>query len=206
MIRNDEEYAEVLRQLQELFAERRREAGLRRVSGGSASRDKEGGISISAAADNRERKRDRNIGRGIRKRNTKAEGEMAELAYMYMAGKNGIRSAKPYGDSLPFDQIAITPEIYDLYKVQVRCTAHHKNLIYAVSLMKAGGTTHYQPHEFDYLAALLVPEDAWYIIPFAELPATNEVYLHPRLQPGQAGGRCDKFRSRWDLLRTARRS
>ena len=185
----------VLEQLRELYAEQEEKT----------PQYQERGISISASADEAsepaKKKRNRKIGRGILKQNTKSTGELAELAYMYVAGKNGIANAKPYGDSLPFDQIAITPGLYHLHKVQVRCTAHSKNFIYAVSLMKSGGTKRYEPHEFDFLAALILPEDAWYIIPYEELPPTNEVYLHPRLQPGQVLGRCDAFRDRWDLLK-----
>lgn len=64
MIRNDQEYAEVLRQLQELFAEREREAELRRLLGQD---DEDKGVSISAAAERPEKKRNRRIGRGIAK-------------------------------------------------------------------------------------------------------------------------------------------
>lgn len=226
-IRNEEEYREVLARLREIFEERERQTEFRRLLG----YDEERGISISAVADDgaekprpsqekartghpassdeepppKKKARRRNVGRGIPKRNTKQEGELSEFAAAWMAGKRGIRSAKPHGDSLPFDLIGITGEEYELSKLQVRCTAHHKNFIYAVSLMKSAGTKRYEPHDFDFLVAYIVPEERWYVIPYADLPPTNEVYLHPRAQSDAERNVWDAYQDRWDLIGNFRR-
>lgn len=153
MVRNDQEYAEILRQLQELFAEQEAEAEVRRLLG----QDEEKGISISAAAEKpskpKRHRPNRPYGRGFPVQEAKKQGELAELAWQWMAGKNGIWSAKPHGDTLPFDQVAITGKRYDLHKVQVRCTARHENYIYPVSLLKGSRSKRYEPHDFDFLAA-----------------------------------------------------
>jgi hypothetical protein len=131
-------------------------------------------------------------------RTAKQVGELAELAFAYMAGKMGIGSAKPHGDSLPFDQIAIS-KTFALHKVQVKCTSYEEDGIYR-SCLDRGGTRPYKAGDFDYLACLIVPLDRWYIIPFKEIEGLSSVGFRPHATRDAERGPFDHYYNRWDFL------
>lgn len=156
------------------------------------------GLTISASAD------DNNDLEGWQKppgMPPKELGELAEQACSLMAAKKRIAMAKPYGETLPFDLVAIPRrKPYPLFKVQVRCCAFHDNFVYHLHLRKNSGRDPFEPGDFDYMAALLIPDAAWYIIPFRALPKTVFTTLHPRQPNKSKWGKLDQYRDRWDFL------
>ena len=61
----------------------------------------------------------------------------------------------------------------------------------------------YRRREFDFLAAYVIPEDLWYIIP-ARLVITGRMSLIS-LTPSMPGHKYEPYREAWDLLRRGRR-
>lgn len=190
------QYQEILLRLQELH-QRRLLAGERDEN----AMEEPGGITICAAAEDEELARNPRI--QVPSRAAKEEGALAELAYVLRAGKFGIRNARPDGDILPFDRIAIWKKEkgFRLRTVQVRCTLHrHTKNTYTLNITHCAGKP-YDPGDFDYLAALVVPVDAWYIIPFKYLPpGGTHITLHPCAPSLKGFDRYDRWLSRWDLL------
>lgn len=127
-------------------------------------------------------------------------GELAEQACSLIAGKKRIATAKPYGETLPFDLVAIPRrKPYPMFKLQVRCVAYHQDFVYHLHVRKNSGKDPYEKGDFDFMVALLIPDAAWYVIPFRALPKTAFAKLHPREGRNATSG-LDRFRNRWDLL------
>jgi hypothetical protein len=140
-------------------------------------------------------------GYGIPQRTRKEEGELAELAFSYAANKNGVKTAKPEGETFPFDRISIWRHAggFTLRTVQVKCTsAGDANGSYVLNVARQSGP--YLPGDFDFVAGLVVPVDAWYIIPLHALRNRTAVTLHPQCLRPEDGGDCDRYRGRWELL------
>jgi hypothetical protein len=57
----------------------------------------------------------------------------------------------------------------------------------------------YPPGSFDFLAAYIVFEDAWYIIPEAEILGMKSVSLHTN----NSHSKYEKYRENWELLERA---
>ena len=93
----------------------------------------------------------------------KLRGEWAESVFMARAGEHGLAVSKPWGDSRSFDCVVGRPGKF--VAVQVKCTVAKlesgKGYICSVcSSHKA-----YRAGAFDFVAAYVVLEDLWYIIP-----------------------------------------
>jgi hypothetical protein len=58
----------------------------------------------------------------------------------------------------------------------------------------------YEGDPFDFLAAYLIPEDVWYIIPAEKIQGQGSIALYPRLKKSKYG----KYKEAWRLLRKAR--
>ncbi len=155
------------------------------------------GLSISAAADSN----DLSAWSKPPGMSPKELGELAEQACALMAAQKRIATAKPYGETLPFDLVAIPRrKPFPLFKLQVRCCAYHQNSIYHLHLRKNSGRDPFQKGDFDFMVALLIPAAAWYIIPFRALPRTVFSALHPAETRKSKFGPLDRYRNRWDLL------
>lgn len=161
---------------------------------------------ISAVADEPDEKERERLER-LAKLNRMELGDLGERAFEYVAGEHRIATAVPRSQGLPLDVIAIVRRKgYPVWKVQVRCVAYREYQRYSVSLRKVHGKRKvggepYERGDFDFFAVWIVPEDAWYIIPFDELPMKRTaISLHPRAKSKKELGRLDRFRDRWDLL------
>jgi len=80
--------------------------------------------------------------------------------------------------------------------VQIKSTTFFHKGGYTVNIDRLGHF--YQPGDFDFLAVLVIPEDAWYIIPFSHIDGFRTLQLHSR-KPNRAN-RFNRFLERWDLI------
>src|ERR1700732_5344504 len=97
-------------------------------------------------------------------KNCKRRGKWSELQFMARAAKNGLRLAKPWGDSSRYDVVVETGGHF--VRVQVKSTANRQpNGGYVCGVHPCPGSQLYQRGDFDFLAAYLIPEDVWFIIP-----------------------------------------
>lgn len=129
-------------------------------------------------------------------------GDLGERAFEMMAAEHRIASARPTTAGLPLDVVTIARRTgYPIWKVQVRGISTRVFNTYHVGLRRAHSRP-YQPGDFDFFAAWIIPEDAWYIIPFSKLPMKlTAFHLHPHAKSKKKLGPLDRFRDRWDLLK-----
>ncbi|MGH9651377.1 MAG: group I intron-associated PD-(D/E)XK endonuclease [Terriglobales bacterium] len=136
-------------------------------------------------------------------RHPKKQGEWAELAFMTRAAALGLNVSKPWGDSARYDFIV---EFRGrIFRVQVKSTARpHRQRsrpTRAYCINSATGSNRqltYTRADADFLAAYIVPEDLWYIIPVRAILGRRTLRLsphHPRRR-----GRYEKYQEAWSLL------
>ncbi len=129
----------------------------------------------------------------------KRRGELAEARFLCDAASHGLIVAKPWGDSLPFDFLV---GLTRFHRVQVKSASSRHCRGYHLSCFRPADRQPYSPDEIDFLAALIVPERAWYLIPVQELGRRKTLVLFPRqpLSLGRPAGRFEKYREAWSLL------
>ena len=125
----------------------------------------------------------------------KRRGEWAEIRFLGRAADLGLSVSKPYGDSDPYD--FVVDSAGRLSRVQVKATAFRDSRWrngYTCPVTSPLGRP-YSPEEVDFVAAYVIPEDVWYIIPVEEITTTT-VSLDPRSR----SNKYRRYREAWDLL------
>ena len=129
----------------------------------------------------------------------KVIGEWVEMKFMVRAAESGLLVSKPFGDSARFDFVVGCSR--RLHRVQVRGTSFFANgRAYLVSLQHGKPALPYSASDFEFLAAFVMPFEAWYIIPMTIIPdGKRTVTLYPHQRHSEAP--LEKFREAWRLLR-----
>ncbi len=130
-----------------------------------------------------------------RNRNRKWMGEVAESAFLYKAAQMGLTVAKPWGDSSRYDFIVDSGK--ELLRVQVKSTGCLCEERYAISAHGCNPRESYGVDEIDFLVALVVLENAWYVIPVKAFAPRRHLWLYPR---GEHAGQYEQYREAWELL------
>ncbi len=88
-----------------------------------------------------------------------------------------------------------------LWRVQVKCTTHLVEGFYHLAAHRhaSGRAVPYLPGEIDFLAAYVLPEDTWYIIPLGAFVGRTSLLFRRRDDPRP--GLYDAYREAWELLR-----
>jgi len=134
----------------------------------------------------------------MKKQTYKLQGELVELRFLIRAAKLGLCVAKPWGDSAPYDFLVESGGA--IFRVQVKSTRfRHARTKAFVCVTRRQGKP-YSSKEVDFIAAYVVPDDAWYIIPISA--ARREVSLNPRFRRNKYR----RYREAWDLLIPERRN
>ena len=139
----------------------------------------------------------------------KRDGEHAEAAFLERATHHRLAVAKPWGDSDRYD--FIVDGGHRFWRVQVKSTSHQIAGRYGYPFMahsweRGSHKRIYTPGEIDILAAYIVPERLWYIIPIQVLEGilSFTLFCHQRA-PGRGGAHrahnFDQYREAWHLLR-----
>lgn len=129
----------------------------------------------------------------------KRRGEAAEAAFLGRALNLGLSLAKPWGDSSPFDFIVIGKR--RLHRVQVKSvrTRNPRHASYHVGVGRGQRQKHaYTAREIDFLAVLVGPLGAWYIIPVRALDGRKTLRLGSR--HAQSRRLFEPYREAWSLL------
>ena len=133
--------------------------------------------------------------------NRKQQGEWVELQFMARAAANGFTVTKPWGDSVRYD-FAVELE-GKFQRVQVKSTASRDGDSYACNTVWSapqGRNRKYSPKDIDFFAIFVIPDEAWYIIPMAELKRPRATfYLNPR----KPKNRYFRYLEAWHLLKQA---
>jgi hypothetical protein len=122
----------------------------------------------------------------------KHRGEWAEMIFMARATELGIAVSKPWGESRSYDFVVGCPGHF--VAVQVKSTTFALEPGWKCKL--GSGNKPYPPGAFDFLAAYIVFEDAWYIIPEEEVRGMENITLHT----GSSWANYEHYREAWHLL------
>lgn len=127
----------------------------------------------------------------------KKRGEWAESVFLVRAGEEGLAASKPWGDSRSFDCVVGRPG--EFVAVQVKCTIARLESGEGYICSVCSSHKPYPPGSFDFVAAYVIPEDAWYIIPEKEIRGLKSISLCT------AGGEAkyEAYHEAWHLLREA---
>ena len=125
----------------------------------------------------------------------KARGEWVESVFMARAGEHGLAVSKPWGDSKTYDFVVGRPGHF--VGVQVKSTMVEAGGGYACFVRKQNEV--YARGSFDFLAAYVIPEDAWYIIPADKIRGKGYVSLFSDAETAKY----EQYREAWQLLKEA---
>jgi hypothetical protein len=126
----------------------------------------------------------------------KKRGEWAEAVFLMRASERGIAVSKPWGDTQSYDFVVGRPGRF--LAVQVKCTVFElgegsdKGYLCTV----CSSSRPYARGSFDFLAAYLIPETAWYIIPEEEILGKKSVSLSTNCLDSRYEG----YKEAWALL------
>jgi PD-(D/E)XK endonuclease len=142
----------------------------------------------------------------ITNRNTTQTGDFSEAAFLLKATSLGFGVAKPWSNSERYDFILDNGS--RLWRVQVKCTASLRARGYDVQPIRAiytrelGGKSKfaYTAEDVDALVAHIVPVDAWYVLPIADIINQKSLRFYP--DNGCPRARFEKYREAWTLFRT----
>jgi PD-(D/E)XK endonuclease len=123
----------------------------------------------------------------------KLRGEWAEMVFMARATERGLPVSKPWGDARSYDFVVGRPGHF--VAVQVKSTIEDLGGRYLCTV-RGGKSRLYQRGDFDFLAAYVIFEDAWYIIPMEEVLGKQHLSLYPNAEAGDYEG----YREAWKLL------
>jgi PD-(D/E)XK endonuclease len=126
-------------------------------------------------------------------------GVLGEAAFVHRAVELGFEVAQPYGHSHRYDVIIDNGE--KLWRVQVKaCKAVNNGLYYANCCRRLGGrVVTYKTTELDFLAAYILPENAWFILPVKEIVGRASLLLRPKKYAREDP--YGHYREAWELLR-----
>lgn len=127
----------------------------------------------------------------------KLRGEWAESVFMVRAGEEGLPVSKPWGDSNSFDCVVGRPGKF--VAVQVKSTIAKLESGEGYICSTCSSHKAYRAGAFDFLAAYVVLEDAWYIIPAKLIRGLKSVSLCTQGKEAKYEG----YREAWHLLREA---
>ncbi|MEP6643099.1 MAG: group I intron-associated PD-(D/E)XK endonuclease [Acidobacteriaceae bacterium] len=127
----------------------------------------------------------------------KERGEWAESVFMARAAENGLPVSKPLGDSRSFDCVVGLPGKF--VAVQVKCTVAELRNGKGYNCSVCSSHKVYRMGAFDFLAAFVVLEDTWYVIPAKLIRGLKSISLCTT--GGEA--KYEDYREAWHLLRKA---
>jgi hypothetical protein len=123
----------------------------------------------------------------------KMRGEWAESVFMERAGAYGLAVSRPWGEMHSYDFVVGNTGRFA--SVQVKSTIQQAEEGYVCTLRS--GDRQYTPASFDFLAAYVVREDIWYIIPSRMVVGKKSINLYPKSEDTKY----EKYREAWHLLR-----
>lgn len=127
----------------------------------------------------------------------KRRGEASEAEFIARAFSLNLPVAKLWGESGPIDTLVGTGETRQFWRVQIKCACISQHGHFEV---RGGGHHLYTEDDIDFLAAHIVTENTWYIIPISAFQGRPNLNLFPNPQRRRSRGRYEKYREAWCLL------
>jgi hypothetical protein len=131
---------------------------------------------------------------GMRIKNSKDRGAWAELCFAARSMEEGLRPARPFGEPSGYDFL-VHHKSKRLFRVQVKSTIYKMGRCYHCTIRT--GNHPYKKDSFDFIAAYVIPEDVWYILPEKVVRGMSTVGLYPAMP----GAKYDAYKEAWHLLR-----
>jgi hypothetical protein len=119
--------------------------------------------------------------------------------FLVRAGEEGLAASKPWGDSRSYDCVVGRPGKF--VAVQVKCTIARLESGDGYNCSACSSHKPYPKGSFDFVAAYVILEDAWYIIPEKEIRGLKSISLCTTGLGSEA--KYEKYREAWGLLRKA---
>jgi len=129
---------------------------------------------------------------GMMIKNCKKRGEWAELVFAMRAVQRGLFLGRPWGESSGYD--FIVDQGTRIVRVQVKSTTFPEGNGYSCTLKDSRGP--YKKNSFDFVAAYIIPENIWYILPEKIIRGMWSIGLHPELDVSKYG----EYEEAWHLL------
>jgi len=130
--------------------------------------------------------------------NRKRRGEWAELQFMAKAAKLGLGVSQPWGDLSRYDVVVESGGYF--VSVQIKSTIHRTSEgRYRCTVQPSRARKPYRPGAFDFLAAYVIAEDIWFIIP-AKL-IINAQRSEICLYTSNPASKYAPYKEAWHLLR-----
>jgi hypothetical protein len=111
-------------------------------------------------------------------KNGKKRGEWAELCFAAKAMSLGLSLARPWGESNGYDFV-VDRGRRGMVRVQVKSTIFPEGTGYSCSLKDSKGP--YKENSFDFVAAYVIPENIWFILPEKIIQGLWSISLNPNL-------------------------
>jgi hypothetical protein len=130
--------------------------------------------------------------------NNRQRGNFAELAFMRKAASLGLSVAKPWGEGERYDIIVRVENV--CWRVQVKSVLAKTPSKLHYRIKTSSGGAHYRLYsstEIDFLAAYIIPEDTWYIVPAAVIEPRKVMCV----TPGSKRSKFEKYREAWKLMK-----
>jgi hypothetical protein len=126
-------------------------------------------------------------------KNGKRRGEWAEMVFAVRAMKLRLCLARPWGESSGYDFLVDQGE--RIVRVQVKSTIFKEGEEgYSCSLKDSKGP--YKKGSFEFVAAYVIPEDVWFILPEKIIRGMWSVGLYPKLETAKYR----EYQEAWHLL------
>ena len=127
----------------------------------------------------------------------KRMGEAVEAAFLAKVCGLRIPVCKPWGDSERYDFVVDWGQ--GLWRVQVKGGSNHDGSSYRVRAGRSGKV--FTKDDMDFVVALIVPEDLWYVVPIEIAEGLSTLWFNPR----STRARFEKYREAWCLLDCSRK-
>ena len=127
----------------------------------------------------------------------KERGEWAESVFIARASEHGLPVSKPWGDSNSLD--CVVGRLGKFVAVQVKCTVAKLESGKGYICSACSSHKAYKAGAFDFLAAYVVLEDVWYIVPAKLIRGLKSISLCT--EGGEA--KHEEYREVGHLLREA---
>lgn len=137
---------------------------------------------------------------GANIKNHKLRGEWAELRFMARAAEQGLGVSKPWGESARYD-VGVEYEGRFL-RVQVKSTIYKVGKSYVCNTRPDNNDQPYTMGQIDFMAAYVIPDDVWYILPARVATALKgNIWLSPH----RKGHKYERYVEAWELLKQTKR-
>jgi hypothetical protein len=123
----------------------------------------------------------------------KRRGEATEAEFIARACDLDFRIAKPWGDSDSYDVLVGMGRGF--WRVQVKRAPYLRQGQYVA---QAGGHSgNYTKEDIDFIAAHVIQQNLWYIVPIEAFEGRTMLHFHPK---PQSKSKYEKYREAWCLL------